>query len=152
MGSWLDGPKAALNNAREQAADERPQWRGERLGLPEDGPGAAASPGRRGSAFLIDIVLAALITGAFTAPEFPGDWSLLTWALLTVLPVSFFGATPGMAMTRIWVARVDGRSMVGPVRALLRCGLTLVIIPAVVWNFDGRSWHDRWTGTIVLQR
>ncbi|WP_433871967.1 hypothetical protein [Saccharopolyspora sp. CA-218241] len=55
-------------------------------------------------------------------------------------------------MTRIWVARVDGRSMVGPVRAVLRCALTLVIIPAVVWNFDGRSWHDRWTGTIVLQR
>jgi hypothetical protein len=27
-----------------------------------------------------------------------------------------------------------------------------VIIPAVVWNRDGRSWHDRATGTVVLRR
>ena len=41
-------------------------------------------------------LLAALLAGAFTAPEFPGNWSLLTWALLTNLPVSFFGHTGGI--------------------------------------------------------
>ncbi|MCI2421221.1 RDD family protein [Saccharopolyspora sp. K220] len=152
IGSWLDGPKGALNHAREQGDEARPKWRGEQLGLPEDGPGAAAPLGKRALAFLIDIVLAALITAAFTVPNYPGDWSLLTWFLITVIPVSFFGVTPGMAMLRIWVARTDSTAMVGPLRAVLRCGLTLLIIPAVVWNFDGRSWHDRLSGTIVLRR
>ncbi len=137
---------------REQANEARPSWRGQKLGLPADGPGSAAPPGKRLLAFVIDILLAALITGAFTAPKFPGDWSLLTWFLITVIPVAFFGFTPGMAVVRIWVARIDGTTMVGLPRAVLRCGLTLLIIPAVMWNFDGRSWHDRLTGTVVLRR
>jgi uncharacterized RDD family membrane protein YckC len=152
LGSWLDGPRAALNHVREQAAEERPKWRGERIGLPEEGPGSAAPLGRRALAFLIDILLAAVITAGFTAPDFPGNWSLVTWFLITVIPVSFFGFTPGMAVTRIWVARMDGALMVGPLRAILRCVLTALVIPAVVWNFDGRSWHDRWSGTVVLRR
>ncbi|MDA3649191.1 RDD family protein [Saccharopolyspora indica] len=152
VGSWLDGPKTALNNVREQANDSRPQWRGEKLGLPEHGPGSAAPVGRRLGAFLIDIVLAALVAGLFTMPDYPRNWSLLAWAVITVVPVCFFGATPGMAALRIWVARVDGAVMVGPWRAAVRCVLSGLIIPAVVWNFDGRSWHDRLTGTIVLRR
>ncbi|GAA4862858.1 RDD family protein [Saccharopolyspora rosea] len=152
IGSWLDGPRAALHDARERADEDRPRWRGERMGLPQDGPGSAAPLGKRFAAFLIDLVLATLITGAFTVPKLPGDWSVLTWFVITVVPVSFFGATPGMAALRIWVARVDGAAMVGPLRAALRCVLTFLIIPAVVWNFDGRSWHDRMSGTIVLRR
>ncbi|KAA5826722.1 RDD family protein [Saccharopolyspora hirsuta] len=152
VGSWLDAPKNAFNNAREQANESRPKWRGEKLGLPERGPGSAAPVGRRLGAFLIDIVLAALVAALFTMPDYPGNWSLVAWAVITVVPVSFFGATPGMAALRIWVARVDGAVMVGPLRAALRCVLTFLIIPAVMWNFDGRSWHDRLSGTIVLRR
>lgn len=152
LGSWLDGPKSALNHARDQAHENRPAYRGEKLGLPEAGSGSAAPLGKRLLAFVVDLVLAALITAAFTAPAYPGDWSLLTWLIITVVPVSFFGATPGMALTKIWVARVDSTAMVGPMRAVLRGLLTVLIIPAVIWNFDGRSWHDRLSGTIVLRR
>ena len=152
LGSWLDGPRSAVNQARDQANESRPSFRGEKPGLPESGPGAAAPLGKRLLAFVVDLVLAALITAAFTTPHFPGDWSLLTWLVITVVPVSFFGATPGMALTRIWVARVDSTKMVGPLRAVLRGLLTVLVIPAVIWNFDGRSWHDRLSGTIVLRR
>ncbi len=152
LGSWLDGPKSAMNQAREQAGENRPAFRGEKLGLPESGPGSAAPLRKRLLAFVVDLVLAALITAAFTAPAYPGDWSLVTWLVITVVPVSFFGATPGMALTKIWVARVDAPKMVGPLRAVLRGLLTVFIIPAVIWNFDGRSWHDRISGTIVLRR
>lgn len=152
LGSWLDGPKSAMNQAREQAGESRPAFRGEKLGLPESGPGSAAPLRKRLLAFVVDLVLAALITAAFTAPAYPGDWSLLTWLVITVVPVSFFGATPGMALTKIWVARVDAPKMVGPLRAALRGLLTVFIIPAVIWNFDGRSWHDCISGTIVLRR
>lgn len=152
LGSWLDGPRAALTHARERGVNERPEWRGQRLGLPQSGAGAAAGTGRRALAFLLDIVFAALIAAIFTAPDLPRDWSLLSWAVITVVPVSFVGATPGMMMLRIWVARVDGSRTVGPLRAVLRCALTAVIVPAVIWNYDNRSWHDRLSGTVVLQR
>lgn len=96
--------------------------------------------------------MAALVASLFTAPEPPGNWSLLAWVLITVVPVSFFGFTPGMAVAGIWVARLDGATVVGVPRALLRCLLTLLLVPAVLWNLDGRSWHDRLTGTVVLRR
>ncbi|SDK41429.1 RDD family protein [Actinopolyspora mzabensis] len=147
LGSWLSGP-ASVRESREPEQ----HWRGERLGLPEQGSGSVAPTGRRALGFLVDIVLAALVAGLFTAPELPGNWSLVSWALITVLPVAFFGFTPGMAVTGIWVARVDATQTVGLPRALLRCVLTAVIVPAVLWNLDGRSWHDRLSGTVVLRR
>ena len=106
--------------------------------------------GRRALGFFIDIGLAMLVASLFVRP--PGDWSLLAWFMITVVPVSFFGFTPGMAVTRIWVARLDGSPMVGVPRAVLRCVLTFLLIPAVIWNADGRAWHDRLTGTVVVRR
>lgn len=146
MGSWLDGPRAARDDA------DLPSWRGERLGMPESGTGSVASTGRRALAFGIDIVLGFLVASLFTAPELPMNWSLVAWLVITVVPVSLFGFTPGMAVTKIWVARMDGALMVGPWRAVVRAVLTALLIPAVLWNLDGRSWHDRLTGTVVLRR
>ncbi|SDQ06360.1 hypothetical protein SAMN04489718_0009 [Actinopolyspora saharensis] len=147
LGSWLSGPAAARESAEPQQS-----WRGERIGLPESGSGSAAPTGRRAVGFLLDIVLAALVAGLFTAPELPKNWSLLAWVLITFVPVAFFGFTPGMAVVGIWVARLDGSATVGIPRALLRCVLSAVIVPAVLWNLDGRSWHDRVSGTVVLRR
>ncbi|QUH01179.1 RDD family protein [Saccharopolyspora erythraea] len=147
-GSWLDGAQASGNNDN----DDRPRWRGERLGIPRSGSGSVSGPGRRLAAFLVDIALASLVSWAFTAPAPPGNWSLLAWFVITVVPVTLFGATPGMVLLRIWVARLDGGAMVGPWRAVVRAALTFLLIPAAIWNFDGRAWHDRLTGTIVLNR
>ena len=72
LGSWLSGPAAARESAEPQQS-----WRGERIGLPESGSGSAAPTGRRAVGFLLDIVLAALVAGLFTAPELPKNWSLL---------------------------------------------------------------------------
>lgn len=134
------------------SAREQDRWRGERLGMPETGPGSAAPMWRRAAAFFLDLVLAALVAALFTFPELPRNWSMLAWTVITVLPVAIAGTTPGMAITRIWVARMDARPMVGVWRALVRCALTTVIIPPLVQNSDGRGWHDQLTGTIVLRR
>jgi uncharacterized RDD family membrane protein YckC len=143
----LSGPRAA----RQQDDSDLPRWRGERFGLPASGAGSAAPTGRRALGFFIDILLAALVAALFTG-GIPGNWSLVAWLIITVVPVSFFGFTPGMAVARIWVARLDGAVMVGVPRALVRCVLTFLVIPAVLWNLDGRAWHDRLTGTVVLRR
>ena len=138
---------------------EPPRWPGERLGLPERGAGSAAGGGARVLALLIDVVLAALSTSLLMRPDFRDPVVMQTynlisigvWALITVVPVCLFGFTPGMAVTGIRVARLDGASMVGVWRAFVRTALTFVIIPAAVRNADGRSWLDRLTGTVVVR-
>jgi uncharacterized RDD family membrane protein YckC len=146
-GSWLSGPGAARDG---DEADE-PRWPGERFGLPQHGPGSVASLGRRALALLIDIVLAALVAALFTAPELPRNWSLAAWFAITIVAVSFFGFTPGMAALGIRVVRMDGASMVGPIRAIPRTIMVALIIPAVITNRDGRGLHDRAIGTIVVR-
>lgn len=121
------------------------------MGLPGNGAGSVATLGSRAAAFLIDAVLAGLVAALFTAPELPRNWSLLSWFAITVVTVSFFGFTPGMAALGIRVVRMDGASMVGPLRAIPRTIMVAMIIPALIWNADGRGWHDRAVGTIVLR-
>lgn len=154
-GEWLSSslPGAGADNT------ESPRWRGERLGLPESGVGSVATGGARALAFMIDLVLASLLTSLLLRPNFQDPvlmesynlWAIGVWAVITVIPVSFFTFTPGMAVTGIRVARLDGATMVGLWRALVRALLTFLIIPAIVRNVDGRSWLDRLTRTVVVR-
>ncbi|MCP2167891.1 RDD family protein [Goodfellowiella coeruleoviolacea] len=150
-GSWLSGPRSALEPG--ENAGDRPQqrWRGERLGLPESGPGSVSSTGRRAWALLIDVFLAAGVAGLFTYPELPRNWSLLAWFVITVVAVAFFGFTPGMAALGLRVARIDNKVMVGLPHAVLRAVLVGLIIPAVVWDADNRGLHDKACRTVVLR-
>ncbi|MFD9894391.1 RDD family protein [Amycolatopsis sp. NPDC059027] len=127
--------------------------------MPESGVGAVASGGARLLGLVIDLVLAALVTAIFVRPNLQNpavmqnfnQWSGVVWAIITVISAAFFGFTPGMGAVGIRVARLDGASMVGLWRAVVRTVLTFVIIPAAVRNADGRSWLDRLTGTVVIR-
>ncbi len=155
-GSWLSGPGSAQD--REQAPAQQ-QWPGERLGLPREGPGSVASRGARLAALLLDLVIASLVTSLFvrvdvSRPEVMQTfnyWAVLVWFLISVCAISLFGFTAGMAALGIRVARLDGAGMVGPLRAVPRAILTAVIVPAVIWDADGRGIHDKAVGTIVLR-
>ena len=154
MESWLAGTKPAASSSTEEAQD----YPGHRLGLPERGAGSVASMGRRFLAFVIDCVVAALITSVFVHPHLTDPasmqaqnyWSLLAWLLIGLVGTSFFGVTVGMALLRIRVIRIDNTPMVGPLRALPRTVLVALIVPAVIWNADYRGLHDRLAGTIVV--
>lgn len=110
-------------------------------------------------ALLLDLVAAALLTSLFFQPQFGvpavmrefNTIAIGVWVLITVVPVAFFGFTPGMAGCGVRVGRLDGAPFVGIWRALVRCALTFVVIPAAVRNSDGRGWHDRLTGTVVVR-
>jgi len=155
--TWLAGGKAA---AKPQVkADPVPERRpGERYDLPVTGVGAVAGLGRRLLGFVVDCVVAALITSPFvhvhltspSATQSASYWSLLTWFVITVIGTGFFGVTPGMALVGIRVAPLEGRPMLGLWRAVIRAILVMLIVPAVIWDVDRRGLHDRAAGTIVL--
>ncbi|MFF0148959.1 RDD family protein [Amycolatopsis sulphurea] len=152
-GEWLPGTGDPTTR------QDAPKWPGERFGLPETGVGAVASGGQRVLALIVDLVLAALITGLFVRYDLQNVaamqtfnlWAGGVWAVLSVFPVTFFGFTPGMGALGIRVARLDGASMVGPWRALVRMVLTVLILPPLVRNVDSRNWLDRATGTVVIR-
>ena len=157
-GSWLQGPRAALEPGAdtEQGAQE---WRGQRLGLPKEGPGSISATSRRAGALLIDLGCAALITAIVIRPDIGSpevmrdfnNWSGLVWFVLTVVAHGFFGFTPGKLLLGVRLVRVDGSALVGVPRAILRALLTALLIPAVIWDGDNRGLHDKASGTLVVR-
>jgi uncharacterized RDD family membrane protein YckC len=134
-------------------------FRGQQLGLPEQGPGSLATTGQRLGAFVVDALASGLVAGLFvqaTAGEgatghLPGSWSLVPFVIDYVLGTLVAGRTLGMYLFGLRLVRVDRSAAVDPVRALVRTGLLLLFLPAVIWDRDGRGLHDRFTDTAVVR-
>ncbi|KPI18631.1 RDD domain containing protein [Actinobacteria bacterium OK006] len=149
IGSWLSGPRAALEDAGADLG-----YRGEQLGLPEQGPGSIARPGRRLGALAIDWALCLLIAyGLLThgyKPGATGNWALLVFFVLGVLTVGTVGFTPGKRLLGLRIVP-EGGGRLNPLRVLLRTALLCVAVPALIWDRDGRGLHDRLARTIEVR-
>ncbi|PJE94569.1 RDD family protein [Streptomyces carminius] len=148
IGSWLSGPRAA---AEQMGADFG--YRGERLGLPEEGPGSVAPLGRRVGAILVDwglclLIAYALITGGDLGTA--GNWALAVFTLLGVLTVGTVGFTPGKRLLGLRVIAVNGGRLPFP-RAVVRTVLLALAVPALVWDRDTRGLHDRLSGAVQVR-
>lgn len=119
--------------------------------LPDSGPGSPAGFGRRLAALAIDCVLAALVATLFTRPDPPGLASAAVFFLAHTFFVGLFGQTPGMRLLGIGCARFGGGGPVGIPRAALRALLLQLVLPAVVMDRDGRGWHDRAAGSVMVR-
>ncbi|MFJ8445209.1 RDD family protein [[Kitasatospora] papulosa] len=140
IGSWLSGPRAA---AEEMGADFG--YRGERLGLPREGPGSVAPLGRRFGALFIDWAVSMLIAYGLLArgdQQAAGNWALGVFLVMSLLTVGTVGSTPGKRILGLRVIAEDGGRL-GVVRVALRSVLLLLVIPAIVWDRDSRGLHDR---------
>lgn len=120
-------------------------------GLPTSGPGAAAGFGRRLAALVIDGALCVLVAGLFTQPAAPRLWSALVLFAEYTFFVGLFAQTPGMRLLRIGCVRVGTGRPIGIPRAALRAALLQLLVPAVLLDRDGRGWHDRLTGSVVVR-
>ncbi|TVL89908.1 RDD family protein [Streptomyces sp. SAJ15] len=148
IGSWLSGPRAA---AEDMGVDFG--YRGERLGLPEEGPGAVAPPGRRIGALLVDWGLCMLIAYALLSGgniQIAGNWALGVFFVMSALTVGTIGCTPGKRLMRLRVISETGSRLAFP-RVLLRSLLLLLVIPAVVWDRDSRGLHDRLSRAVQVR-
>ena len=162
MGSWLEGGPSGGAGERHGS-----------LRLPGAGPGSLAPLSRRIPALAVDWLLCLAISNGF----FGGDplATLAVFAAENVLLVGTVGYTIGHRLLGLRVrtvppaaeaarpsARTSARSgpggavadagLPGPLRAAVRTALLCLVIPAVVWDADGRSLHDRAAATVLVRR
>ena len=135
----------------------RSAYPGERLGLPESGPGSLATMGRRLAALMIDWLIAyglaalAMAFGVFSE-RMLSTAVLVIWLVLGLVAVRLFSFTPGHLVLGLQVAAVDGRLPIGIGRLAVRGLLLATVIPALFSDSDGRGLHDRLSGTAVVRR
>ncbi|SBU88953.1 Uncharacterized membrane protein YckC, RDD family [Streptomyces sp. Ncost-T6T-1] len=128
-------------------------YRGKGLGLPEGGPGSIAPPGRRFGAIFIDWTLCMLIAyGLFARgdQQAAGNWALGIFLVMSLLTVGTIGCTPGKRLLGVRVVADDGGRL-GFVRVAVRTVLLLLVIPALVWDRDGRGLHDRLSRSVQVR-
>lgn len=145
--TWLTGRVGQPGEDRPGGTDQQ-DYPGQRLGLPERGPGSAAGLGPRTLALVIDWLPCSLAAQLLT--ENPAFSALALFAAITALSVGLAGRTLGHAVAGLRVAQVDGRPA-GFGAAVIRTVLLCLVIPPLVSNTDGRGLHDRAAGTVVLR-
>ncbi|MEU0337341.1 RDD family protein [Streptomyces sp. NPDC006193] len=148
IGSWLSGPRAAMEEA---GADFG--YRGEQLGLPQEGPNSIARPGRRLGALAVDwglclLIAYGLITDSYTRAA--QVWAPLILFVLTALTLGTVGSTPGKRLFGLRVVALE-TGTVSPARALLRTVLFFLAVPPLIWDRDGRGLHDRLGKTVEVR-
>jgi uncharacterized RDD family membrane protein YckC len=143
----------------ERALSAPQAYRGEQIGLPATGPGSLATTGPRLFAFIVDAAASGLVAALFVphgggdslAERLPGSWSLVPFVLDYVVGVLVAGRTLGMYLTGLRVIRVSRDVAIDPLRILARTVLLLLLVPALVFDRDGRGMHDKLTDTAVVK-
>ena len=161
VGSWLEGGPGGGQDG---------SARGSRLGLPATGPGSLGRLGRRVVALAVDwvaclavsaVLFPAATTGVFLLRGDPLA-TLAVFAAENLVLVGTLGHTLGHRLTGLQVRRAVRATPDGPVTlppsapglvaALVRTLLLCLVLPAVVWDGDGRGLHDRAAGTVLVRR
>lgn len=140
IGSWLSGPREAAEGMGVDFG-----YPGKQLGLPQQGPGSVARFGRRFAALVIDWLACQLIAyGLITGRDWTGagNWTLALFVVLSILTIATVGFTPGKRILGLRVISQDGGPL-GVGRVVLRTLLLALVVPALVWDRDGRGLHDR---------
>jgi uncharacterized RDD family membrane protein YckC len=136
------------------------RYPGNRLGLPEDGPGSVAGWGRRLLALLLDWLIAGLVASVVVGkPMWAGgnDYNsshLAIFFVMTAILTGLAGGTIGHRLCglRVMNLKTKDPKQVGLPGGLLRSVLICLLIPAVVFDRDHRGLHDLAVKTVVVRR
>ena len=131
---------------------EPSRWPGERLGLPDTGPGSVGRLGRRLGALAIDWAAAMLIARLFARYDsLVYSWVTLgIFALMQILFIPTIGGSIGHRLVGMRVVPLVG-GWVGPWRPIVRTLLLVIVLPALVWDSDQRGFHDKVAGTVLIR-
>ena len=160
LGSLIPMASSAQSGA---GPTEEFRFPGNRLGLPEDGPGSVAGWGRRLLALLVDWLIAGLIASAITGkPMWAGgnDYNtahLVSFFAMTAILTGLGGATIGHRLCGLRVIRTEPggtgyAAQVGLLGGAIRALLICLLIPPIVYDRDRRGLHDKAAMTVVVRR
>ncbi|WP_282824317.1 RDD family protein [Gulosibacter sediminis] len=134
-------------NSSPNAEPDR-HYQGERLGLPEAGPGSMAGFGRRLAGLAIDWGVAVAI--AYFAFDYNPVAIMGIFIGLSWLGIALLGGSLGHLLCGMRLNTVAGATP-GWWRPLVRQVLVMLVLPPLVADEDGRGMHDVLTG-LVLRR
>ena len=119
---------------------------------------------RRVIALAIDWAIATVLVATFfRIPEnatdavvmqnsFVQSWFTLdAFAVLQIVAIWLFGASIGHGMTGLQIVSLNGKRA-GFLRVTLRTLLLALVVPACVWDSNGRGMHDRAVKTAIVKR
>ena len=139
VATWLEGPGGGRR--------EPGSYPGQRLGRPEQGPGSVAGFGPRIVAYLMDSVACTLIAYGLLRDQ---GWTPVVFVLEVLVLTWLASGSAGQLAYGLRVVRLDGTPL-GLPRALLRTALLALLVPAVIWDRDGRGLHDKAAGSVVVR-
>jgi uncharacterized RDD family membrane protein YckC len=150
VGSWLSGPKAALED---QGIDFG--YPGQRYELPKQGMGSVARMGRRIIALTLDWTAAILVTHlAFPDLVYGSEGfaaaTLGVFAIEVTLLTSATGSSFGYKIAGIRLISISP-ARISFIKVLIRTALLCLVVPALIWDRDGRGLHDKAVGTITMR-
>lgn len=108
MGTWLSGPGPFdAGDGSDGSTDASEKYPGQRLGLPQTGPGSLARTGRRIGALFLDWLVAYGLAGLAMAAGWVSMATLSTavlviWMVLGTVAVRLFSFTPGSSRSAWW--------------------------------------------------
>ncbi|PDP88750.1 transporter [Glycomyces fuscus] len=147
------------------AAGDDFQYRGNRLGLPESGPGSVPGVTRRLVGLLLDWLLSlALAWGAYgvglvgadaagqaEAAPVVSNTALVVFAVMNILLLTLFGTTVGRRLVGVGITATGERGWPWFASMTVRTLLLCLVVPAVIYDRDTRGLHDRAAGTIATR-
>ena len=150
IGSWLSGPKAALEDQGVEFG-----YPGERFGLPKQGTGSVARMGRRLVALFLDWTASILVTHLVFPSLVYGSNSfaaatLAIFAVQVSLLTATTGATFGYKIAGIRLISISP-ARITFLKVIVRTALLCLVVPALIWDRDGRGLHDKAVGTITMR-
>ncbi|CAN5381624.1 hypothetical protein BH09ACT6_BH09ACT6_18820 [soil metagenome] len=108
-----------------------------------------ARPGRRIVALLLDWAVCFVIYAAFF---FGNAWAAtIIFAIEQIVLIALTGSGFGHLLLGLRVVKVDG-TFAGWWRPIIRTGLLILTIPALIWDSDQRGLHDVFAGTVLVRK
>ncbi len=144
VAGWLEGPKASLEG---QGYDFG--YKGQRLGLPQSGPGSVAGMGRRTLGLMIDWLACLLVARLIDTGPNPVLPLVIFFAEVSLF-TALIGSSFGQRIVGVRVVSLS-RGRLDPLRSALRTLLICLVVPPLVFDRDQRGLHDKAVDSVAVR-
>jgi uncharacterized RDD family membrane protein YckC len=105
--------------------------------------------GARLLAFVVDSVMSLFVALLLFRPL--QQWTVsVVFAVEVLVLTAFGGASAGQRILGLRIVRAADGDPIAIPAAIVRTVLLLLVVPALIWDADGRGLHDKAAGTVLI--